>query len=147
MPAAAPPNPAHERAALIDQLAKAPGHPPVLLRLAQIDHEGGKTAEARQWLEQLLAADPGNLDGLLELGRVCYDSGDIACAEARTRAILDKNPAHVDALYNLGAMSANQGRTEDARNYWTRAIQSAPQSESGRKADQGLKTLLGQAAR
>ena len=80
-------------------------------------------------------------------GRRGSCSGDVACAEARTRAILDRNPAHVDALYNLGAIAANQGRTEEARGFWSRAVQAAPQSDSGRKADQGLKSLVERAAR
>jgi TolA-binding protein len=52
-------------------------------------------------------------------------------------------PNHVDALYNLGALSANAGQNEKARQYWERAVESAPTSESGKKAAEGLRQLGG----
>jgi len=138
---AAPPNPAHEKASLEEQLKKKPGHAPVLLRLAQIDLEQNQPAEARRRLEELLKAEPTNVEALLELGRACYAAEDLPCAIAETGKILEQDPKHPDALYNLGAILANQGQAAKAREYWTRAVQAAPDSDSGRKAAAALKQL------
>jgi len=138
---ATPQSPTHERASLVEQLQKKPGHTPVLLRLAQLDREGGHPDDARKWLEQAVAADPANVEALLELGRVCYEAGDRDCAQRETRRILANQPNQVDALYNLGAMAANDGRTAEASDLWARAVHAAPESESGKKARDGLQAL------
>lgn len=139
--AAAPPNAAHERSALEEQLKKKPDHAPVLMRLAELDMEQNRPAEARQRLERLLAVEPGNVDALLELGRACYAAGDSACALARTTEILKREPNHPDALYNLGAIHANQGRFAEARRYWSQAVQAAPGTDGGRKSAAALKRI------
>lgn len=139
----APASPAHEKASLEDQLRKKPGHAPVLLRLAQIATEQGQHAEARGRLEELLKVEPDHLEARLELGRACYELDDLPCAIAETEKILVKDPNHVDALYNLGAIYANSGDIAKARLHWQRAVQVAPDSESGKKAAAGLKQLGG----
>ncbi|MBE0659245.1 MAG: tetratricopeptide repeat protein [Bryobacteraceae bacterium] len=140
---APPPNRAHEKAMLEEQLKRKPGHAPVLLRLAQLAAEDNQPAEARRTLEMLLKADPGQIEARLELGRVCYQLNDLACATAETERILAVQPNHVDALYNLGAISANTGLNDKARQYWNRAVKSAPSSESGKMAAEGLRKLGG----
>lgn len=137
----APPNAAHERASLEEQLRKKPGHAPVLLRLAQIAMEQGQPAEARGRLEELLKAEPKNLEAMLELGRTCYELDDLSCAIAETEKVLAQDGKHVDALYNLGAIYANTGDTMKARQYWQKAVQSAPDSDSGKKSAAALKQL------
>ncbi len=139
--AVAPPNPAHERSALEEQLKKKPDHAPVLMRLAELDMEQNQPAEARKRLERLLAVEPGNVDALLELGRACYAAGDAACALARTAEILKQQPNHPDALYNLGAIHANQGRFGEARRYWAQAVKEAPDTDGGKKSAAALKQL------
>ena len=139
----APPNAAHEKVSLEEQLQKKPGHAPVLLRLAQIATEQGQPAEARSRLEELLKVEPANVEALLELGRTCYELNDLPCAIAKTEKVVEQDPKHVDALYNLGAIFANTGNTAKAREYWGRAVQVGPDSESGKKSAAGLKQLGG----
>lgn len=136
-----PDNPAHEKAALEDQLKQKPDHAPILLRLAQIDLAEGRAAGARKRLEELLNTEPENSEALLELGRACYTLDDLACAVQKTEAILKRNPAQPDALYNLGAIYANQGQRDKAREYWDRAAKASPTSDSGKKAAAALKQL------
>jgi len=131
----APPNPTHEKASLEEQLSKKPGHAPVLLRLAQIATEQRQPAEARRRLEELLKVEPDHLEALLELGRACYELDDLPCAIAETEKILAKDPNHVDALYNLGAIYANSGDVAKARQHWQKAVQVAPESESGKRSE------------
>lgn len=141
--APAPPNAAHEKATLEEQLKKNPGHTPVLLRLAQLATEQSQPAEARKHLDAILKAEPGNTEALLELGRACYELNDVGCATSATEKILAVDPDHADALYNLGAIYANIGQTQKARQYWERAAQKAASTESGKKAAAALKQLGG----
>ncbi|MGJ5814825.1 tetratricopeptide repeat protein [Paludibaculum fermentans] len=136
-----PPNAAHEKASLVEQLRKMPGHAPVLLRLAEIATEQGQPAEARGRLEELLMTEPNHLEARLELGRACYELDDLPCAIAETEKVLAQDPKHVDALYNLGAIHANSGDAAKARQYWRKAVQVAPDSASGQKSAAASKQL------
>jgi tetratricopeptide (TPR) repeat protein len=144
-PAAASPAAAkaHERAMLAEQLKLKPGHAPVLLRLAEIEQEAGRPAQAVEHLRALLKAEPGNREALLELGRLLYDSGDAPGALRETRRLLELDPNNVDAHYNLGAIHANQGEVDAARRAWTEAARIGPATESGKRAAAGLRQLAG----
>jgi cytochrome c-type biogenesis protein CcmH/NrfG len=136
-------NPAHELKELEVQLQKKPGHLPVLMRMAQIEHDRGELAEAATHLREALVSEPANADVHLELGRVLYEKGDRNEALKETEQALAINPKHIDAMYNLGAIHANLGETERARSYWEKVIESAPESESGKKARESLARLRG----
>jgi Tfp pilus assembly protein PilF len=58
-----------------------------------------------------------------------------------TNAAIEKvadYPNQIDALYNIGAICANLGKTDLARQYWTQAVASDPNSDSGRKSADAL---------
>jgi cytochrome c-type biogenesis protein CcmH/NrfG len=133
----------HEWQMLQQQLEKKPGHVPILLRMAQIAAERGEPSEAARLLRQAVEQEPQNLDARLELGRALYESGDVASAISETEEILKTDPNHVDALYNLGAIYANTNNVESATRFWQRAVASDPDSDSGHKAEIGLKHLTG----
>src|SRR5690349_2839570 len=136
-----PQNPAHERAALEEELKKKPGHPPILLRLAEMERDAGRPAGAVPYLRQILVQDSKNEDARLELGRMLYDSGDIEGALKETQQLLADHPNQVDGLYNLGAIYANQNRLDKARKYWAKAVAAAPASDSGTRARESLAKL------
>ena len=138
---AVPQNPAHERAALEEELRKKPGHPPILLRLAELERDAGRPAGAVSYLHQILDQDSKNEDARLELGRMLYDSGDIEGALKETKQLLADHPDQVDGLYNLGAIYANQNRLDLAREYWSKAVATAPTSDSGGRAKDSLAKL------
>lgn len=147
-PAAAPKTvvqdtPDHELKELEVQLQKKPGHTPVLMRMAQIEHDKGQLDEAAGRLREVIGNEPGYSDAHLELGRILYEKGDVNGAIAETNKAADANPKAVDALYNLGAIYANLGNPERARSYWNRAVAADPSSESGKKARDGLSKLAG----
>ena len=102
--AGAPENPAHERAALEEQLKVNPNHPPILFRLAELERDAGRPAGAVPYLRKILESDPKNVDARLELSRMLYESGDTGGALAETKQLLTDHPHQVDALYNLGAI-------------------------------------------
>jgi tetratricopeptide (TPR) repeat protein len=136
-------NPAHELKELAVLLQKKPGHFPVLMRMAQIERDQGNLAAAITHLREAVASEPANADAHLELGRALWEKGDRDEALKETEKALAINPKHVDALYNLGAIQANLGDTKGARSSWQRAIESAPESDSGKKARDGLARLQG----
>ena len=140
-PVAVKDNPDHELKELAVQLSKKPGHLPVLMRMAQLEHDRGKLPEAVTHLREAAASEPANADVHLELGRALYEKGDPNEALKETEQALAINPKHVDALYNLGAIHANLGDTARARSYWEKAIALAPESESGKKARDSLARL------
>jgi tetratricopeptide (TPR) repeat protein len=134
-------NPDHELKELSVELEKKPGHTPILMRIAQIEHDQGKLEDAASHLRQVLKSEPANADAHLELGRVLYEKGDRAGGTAETERALAINPKHVDALYNLGAIYANAGDIERARSYWRSAMNADPKSDSGKQARQSLAKL------
>ncbi len=138
---AVPDNPAHERAALEEELKKKPGHPPILLRLAEMERDAGRPANAVPYLRQILDQDSKNEDARLELGRMLYDAGDVEGALKETQQLLADHPNQVDGLYNLGAIYANQNRLDKAREYWAKAVAAAPTSDSGARARESLEKL------
>ena len=131
----------HELTALREQLKQNPNHPPILFRMAQLSSEMGENGAAISYLRQLLKADASNLEAHLELGRLLYADNDVPGAIAETEQILKKDSKQVDALYNLGAINANLGRNEVAREFWKRAVASGPDSDSGKRAKDGLQKL------
>ncbi|MEP7367035.1 MAG: tetratricopeptide repeat protein, partial [Acidobacteriota bacterium] len=141
MPASAPENSAHELASLEESLQKSPDHVPILLRLAELKHKAGETAQATAHLRAAVKAEPKNVEARLELGKLLFESKDIDGAIQETNEILKIDPKNVDALYNIGAIYGNLGKDGLAREYWSRAIVAAPDSESGRKAKSGLQQL------
>jgi cytochrome c-type biogenesis protein CcmH/NrfG len=133
----------HELKMLGSELEKKPGHTPVLMRMAQIERTQGKLEDAEGRLREVVKNEPSNPDALLELGRLLYEKGDVTGAIAETQKALDANPRHVDALYNLGAIYANTGDPIRARSYWTKAVEAAPETDSGKKAREGLARIGG----
>jgi tetratricopeptide (TPR) repeat protein len=133
--------PAQELQALQMHLQSKPAHTPILFRMAQLSREMGKIPEAAEHLREILRHEPDHLEARLELGRALYEMGDIDGAVQETKAILEKDPRHVDALYNLGAIYANLQKNDLAQQYWTQAVASDPESESGQNAQRGLQQL------
>jgi tetratricopeptide (TPR) repeat protein len=134
-------NVTHEKAFLTEQLRRSPGHPPILLRLAQIERSEGDLAGARDYLRQAVMADSKEIEARLELGLVCSEMGDLACAEEQNRAVLSQVPGQADALYNLGAIFANRGDFAGARKAWTDAVRRGEPAEAVAKAREALERL------
>ena len=132
---------AHELKALESELKKKPGHGPILMRMAEVSRTAGRRQEAIGYLSQWAAAEPKNAEARLELGRALFEAGDINGALAETKASLAIKPDDPDALYNLGAIYGNINNDAEARNYWKRAAEIAPDSASGKRARESMGKL------
>jgi Flp pilus assembly protein TadD len=131
----------HELQLLERDLQKNPDHVPVLLRMAQITRELGKSRQAVVYLQQAVELEPSNTDVRLELGRALWEAGDVEGALEETRRLLLEHPESADALYNLGAIHGNLGQSDLAKKYWEEAVSLDPDSESGRLAALALAQL------
>jgi tetratricopeptide (TPR) repeat protein len=138
-PSLAPP--AHEKAFLEEQLKTKPNHPPILVRLGEVERSMGELADARKHLEQALQVDSSLVEARLELSMVCYQLKDEREAERQNLLVLKQDPKQPDALYNLGAIEANRGQFPQAREYWQKVVQYAPDSASGKNAAVALTKL------
>jgi len=134
-------NSEHELHSLARELEQNPDHAPVLLRMAQLARDLGRTDEAVGYLTAAIDAEPDDGEARLELGRVLYESGNVQGAIDRTLQVLELDPRNVGALYNLGAIYGNLLDEPHAREYWKRAVAIDPNSESGRLAARGLSQL------
>jgi tetratricopeptide (TPR) repeat protein len=138
---ATPQNTEHEIASLKHSLDQNPGHVPVLLQLAQKSRETGKVQDAVKYLKDVLTQEGDNHDARLELGRALFEIGDIEGAIRETEELLRRSPSNVDGLYNMGAIYGNLGQTERAQMFWQKAVAADPNSQSGKRASEGLKIL------
>jgi cytochrome c-type biogenesis protein CcmH/NrfG len=130
-----------EMAMLEQHLASAPGHTPVLMRLAELARQSGKIADAVKYLRKAVETDGKNEDARLELGRALFEAGDIQGATIETKALLEMNPTNADALYNLGAIEGNLGNFAEARRHWEAVVKASPSSESAAKSRAALTKL------
>lgn len=131
----------HEAKVLGEALKKRPDHVPVLLRLASLSLEAGKSDEAAKYLTQVLKQEPGNVPARVDLGKILFETGKIPEAIQTTEEILKVQPDNPDALYNLGAIYGNLGQKERALKFWNRLLAVSPQSESGKRAQQMMAEL------
>ena len=92
----------------------------VLMEAASMLQATGRPAEALEYLRQHEALAPGDHHTLVVQGRVLADLGRLTDAEAvLRRAVVVRDAA---AEYNLGTVLDQQGRWQDARPHYERAL-------------------------
>ena len=131
----------HELKALESSLKQNPDHAPILIRMAQVSMEMGKTADAVNHLREAVRVDPKNHEARLELGRALFDTGDVDGAIRETEQLLQLDPSNLDGMYNMGAIYGNLGREDQARKYWRMVVAISPDSDSGRRSKDALKQI------
>jgi tetratricopeptide (TPR) repeat protein len=101
-------------------------------------HEAGRLADAEIFYRQALAAQPNNANALNLLGIVAHQMASVKLVAAREqRAKLDEaialyrqairiKPNYAEAHANLGVALEQQGKLEDAREAFEKAIEAAP---------------------
>src|SRR5690606_38435064 len=104
-------------------LRLAPGHPDLLLVLAQARQRAGQPAEALASAAAATAAAPANPLGWLLRGRLEALSGADA-AEASLRRAVALAPGLDEAWHYLGEVLQRQGRWDEAAQAYARAMRS-----------------------
>jgi len=99
----------------------------VYVSLAQRARENGRLPVAVSLLQRAVDVGPRQPMLLLELARVLAESGSRRDAEADYRAVADSELVTPEALSLAGDVAERLGRTADARRYFTRYLEVAPE--------------------
>ncbi|KKC26510.1 hypothetical protein WP12_08480 [Sphingomonas sp. SRS2] len=94
----------------------------------------GDTAAAKADLDQATALVPRDPLGWLLRANLARKMKDMATAFASIREAAKLAPADASIAYEAGNIAAASGNMDDAKAAWTRAAQSAPESNAGRAA-------------
>lgn len=100
--------------ALEAQLAAAPSDRGLVVRLAQLLHDGHRVADALPLYRRAMELDPSDPQPFYDLASVHAGLGDWDAAAAVLEERLDQDPGDAVALYDLGAVRGNQGRPAEA---------------------------------
>jgi Flp pilus assembly protein TadD len=98
----------------------SPGDPDVLLEMSAMLQAAGNPAEALVYLKQHEEVAPGDHHGLVEQGKCLSDLGRFAEAEQVLRRAVRVPDAAAE--YNLGLSLDRQGRWDEARGHYERAL-------------------------
>jgi len=86
----------------------------------------GKTADAEQVTRAALRANPGNAQAHNLFGTLLSNSGDLLAGEWHLRRSLETGERQAAFLVNLGNNLTQQGRLDEAKKYFDRAREIAP---------------------
>ncbi len=92
-----------------------------------------RLGDAATHYEQVLKLRPGARDAFYELAGVFLQLGRLADAARRADELLRFYPADVEALNLRGVIALQQGRADQARAFWLRALELAPDFEAARR--------------
>jgi serine/threonine-protein kinase len=116
-----------------------------LFRLANLELQGGRTADARRHFETLLTRDPRNLWGLEGLANMELLAGDPQRAERLYRRLIGITPQR-SYFTNLGQTYFLLARYEEAERAYRQALALAPDHFSAKFNLAEAKLALGQRA-
>lgn len=97
--------------------------------------------KAIELYNSILEKDSKRIDILSQLARVYFIQKKFDDARSTIKKIIKIDPENVEALYNLGVIAANEGKTEQAIDYWQNIIDKYPNSETAKLAENSLKKL------
>jgi len=110
--------------ALVDKaLVKDQDNPQAHALRAEILRQMGRQDDFVAALRDALKADPLYLPARLELGVALAQKGDRAEARKEMEAVLRQNPLHPRGHFNYGALMSEEGRWEEARLHFARALE------------------------
>jgi Flp pilus assembly protein TadD len=106
-------------------LALRPDEPSMLYALALVRDRQGNAAEALSLASRASKAGAGRDAELLELA-LLITKGDLAAARAAAAGMLQRRPDDADALYDLALVSDREGRFNEAREGYLKALRLKP---------------------
>lgn len=121
-------------AKLAAKLRDNPSDPDGWKRLAVAYNVLGKTSEARNAIEHAVQLKPNNVDILLTLAKIqkagAPESGDAPLPLVNTmRKVLKLDPSNTSALYYIGVYEQENGRPQQARAMWQKAVATMAQND------------------
>ncbi|WP_313740151.1 cellulose synthase subunit BcsC-related outer membrane protein [Pseudomonas sp.] len=104
-----------------------------LLQQAEQHRRQGRTAQAREAIQQALRLDPKAAQANLAMADLLTDAGDGPGAESRYRQVLVRQPSNTQARVGLVAALTQQGKQAEA----LQALQQLPASEQAKLGGMG----------
>jgi tetratricopeptide (TPR) repeat protein len=142
-PATQPPPFDAVRATELERQASAePSNAAVRVNLGDLYFDAERYQQAATWYEAALKLDPKNVNASTDLGVAYFSSNQVDRALAQFQHSLSIDPRHVKTLLNQGIVRAfGKQDLAGAAESWQRVVEIAPDSEEGRRAQQGLDGL------
>jgi Tfp pilus assembly protein PilF len=127
-------------------VARDPTDAVAQISLARLLSLRGGSSDAYDHYQQAVALDPNNASYRIDFGRALAVGGHYPDAELQYQKAIAGDPANVEAHYWLGELyrSWQPPRERDAAAEYRKAIALAPESVSGRLAQEALQNLPGQ---
>jgi tetratricopeptide (TPR) repeat protein len=112
-------------------LALRPDEPSTLYALALVRDRQGNAAEALSLASRAAKAGAGRDAELLELA-LLITKGDLAAARATAAGMVERRPDDGDAVYDLALVSDREGRFNEAREGYLKALRLKPNLRDAR---------------
>jgi putative PEP-CTERM system TPR-repeat lipoprotein len=116
------------RALIEKQLAQNPNDPNLNMMAAQAYGAIGDSAEMEKALRKTLEADPHRLEAYAMLGKMYYQMGRLDLARSELEKYVATAPASVPGNTMLGTILDLQGKTQEAKARYNRALQIDPRA-------------------
>ncbi|HSG08046.1 MAG TPA: tetratricopeptide repeat protein [Longimicrobiales bacterium] len=129
--------------ALREQLAASPSDRLLVLRLAQLLHDGHRVPDAVPLYRRAMELDPSDPQPYYDLAAAHAGLGDWDAAGAVLEERLAREPGDAVALYDLGVVRANQGRTEEAQVRLQQALDASSDGALRARISEALARLKG----
>jgi tetratricopeptide (TPR) repeat protein len=128
--------------ALQQQANAAPSDPAPRIELGNLYFDARRYADAIPWYEAALKLDTRNVNLSTDLGVAYYSVGQVDRALAQFDHSLTLDPRHLKTLLNQGIVRAfGKNDLNGAAQSWERVVAIDPNSDEGRKAQQGLEGI------
>lgn len=122
----------------IFHLKKAAGEPEIRLglyhNLALLYSKKGDWVQAYINMEQYLKEKPDDRLSFELLLKFYKEAGEFKKGEVMLIEDLKKNPDNVNSLFNLGVFMQHQGKNEEAKMYYEKALKISPQMKKAKEA-------------
>ncbi len=127
--------------ALQQAVALNPDNLAAVLELANLYYDLGRFQEAVPLYQRYLSADPGQAEVRIDYAYALFASGEQEAGIAELRRVLERFPDHPIALFNLGILLAQQGKFDEARQFFRELIRLHPTLPLSQRARQALQMV------
>jgi DNA-directed RNA polymerase subunit M/transcription elongation factor TFIIS len=122
------------------QLKNSPDDIETRLQLAHLQNDAGFYQKAIGNYKKYLDVHPENADARIDMGVCYYGLGDYKTSIDEMQKALKYSPNHQIGNLNLGIVNLAAGNLEKSKEWLKKAVAIDPNSESGRKAEELLKS-------
>lgn len=111
-------------------------------QLGNLYYDAGQYGEAIKWYVESLTINPKDVNVSTDLGVSYYYNNQPDLAIKQLEHSLTIDPKHTKAMLNMGVVRAfGKQDLKGAAEVWRRLVETAPDSDEGRKAKQALDSL------